>query len=58
MTKEPKDGNRQIDCFRKIAMHLGCDENESAFRDKLRVIPKQKPKNEPSPDKRVSNAQK
>lgn len=41
----------QIDRFRETARELGCDEDEVAFRDKLRVIAKQKSKEE-SPKKR------
>lgn len=33
--------------FAETARALGCDEDEAAFRDKLRVIARQKPKDEP-----------
>lgn len=34
----------QIERFKETARSLGCDEDEAAFRDKLRVIARQKPK--------------
>jgi hypothetical protein len=34
----------QIDRFREAARQLGCDEDEAAFDEKLKVIAKQKPK--------------
>ncbi len=38
-----------------IPKELGCDEDEAAFRDKLRVIAKQKPKEEaPKPKEEVA----
>ena len=37
----------QIDRFREKARELGCDEDEAAFKDKLRVIARQKPKDAP-----------
>ncbi len=46
MEQEPKT-KTQIDRFREMAKQLECDEDEAAFRDKLRVIAKQKPKEEP-----------
>lgn len=33
----------KIDRFREMAKQLECDEDAAAFRDKLRVIAKQKP---------------
>ena len=33
----------------KTARALGCDEDEVAFRNKPRVIARQKPKDEPKP---------
>ena len=50
MTEKPTDTRTQIDRFRETARQLGCDEDEAAFRDKLRVIARQKP--EPSAKKR------
>jgi hypothetical protein len=52
MTGKPTDTPSQIDRFRETAKELGCDEDEAAFRDKLRVIARQKPKDEPTPGKR------
>jgi hypothetical protein len=37
--------------FIETARALGCDEDEAAFREKLRVIARQKPKDEPKPAK-------
>ncbi len=34
--------------FEETARALGCDEGAAAFRDKLRVIARQKPKAEPA----------
>ena len=36
---------------RTLPRHLGADEDEDRFRDKLRVIAWQKPKDEPKPKK-------
>ena len=47
MTKDVTDNRSQVDRFREIAKKLGCDEDEAAFDEKLRVIAKQKPKEEP-----------
>jgi hypothetical protein len=33
----------------ETARELACDEDEAAFRDKLRAIARQKPKNDPMP---------
>ena len=35
--------------FVETARALGCDEDEAAFREKLRVIARQKSKDEPKP---------
>lgn len=43
---EPKPS--QVERFRETARELGCGEDEAAFRDKLRVIARQKPKGEPA----------
>lgn len=40
-------GVPQIDRFRQMARELGCDEDEEAFRAKLRTIARQKVKEEP-----------
>jgi hypothetical protein len=39
----------QRDRFIETARELGCDEDEEAFRAKLRVIARQKPKDDPDP---------
>jgi hypothetical protein len=45
---ETKDkSSSQIDRFREAARALECDEDETAFKAKLAVIARQKPKNEP-----------
>jgi len=46
--KIPKD---QIDRFREAARSLGADEDEAAFKAKLGVIARQKPKEEPKAPK-------
>ena len=38
----------QIDRFRETARQLGCDEDEAAFDEKLKVIAKAKPKAPPA----------
>jgi hypothetical protein len=47
MKQKREQDTAQIDRFRETARELGCDEDEAAFRDKLRVIARQKPKGEP-----------
>ena len=42
----------QIDRFKETARVLGADENEAAFKEKLRTIARQKPKDEPPPPDR------
>lgn len=54
MTKSPQSAARQarispdqqIDRFRQMARELDCDEDEDAFRAKLRTIARQKVKDE------------
>ena len=41
----------QIERFKEAARALGCDEDEAAFKAKLAVIARQKPKGEPGPPK-------
>ena len=41
---ENRSEKRQMGKFVKAARELGCDEDESAFEEKLRHIVKQKPK--------------
>jgi hypothetical protein len=46
-TRKPK-----IDRFRETARELDCDEDEAEFKEKLKVIERQKPKTvAPSPPK-------
>jgi hypothetical protein len=47
----------QIERFRETARALGADEDIEHFRDKLRVIARQKPKDDstPTPKKRKTN---
>ncbi len=47
MTGPEKDAAEQSRRFIETARALGCDEDEAAFRDKLRVIARQKPKDDP-----------
>jgi hypothetical protein len=52
-TKISRSANERMDRatkserFKQMARELGSDEDEAAFREKLRVIAKQKPKDEP-----------
>jgi len=39
--------DEQADRFAETARALGCDEDEGAFKEKLRVIARQKPKDVP-----------
>ena len=41
----------QLSCFKEAARSLGADEDEDAFRAKLGVIARQKPKDEPKAPK-------
>ncbi len=43
----------QIDRFKEAARALGCDEDEAAFDEKLRVIAKRKSKEEKSSGKKT-----
>lgn len=44
---KPKDKTaEQIGRFREVARELGADESEEAFKAKLRVIARQKPREE------------
>jgi hypothetical protein len=60
--KDNAENASQIDRFRETARELGCDEDEAAFKDKLRVIARQKPKEEsgqaarPTPRQRKGGA--
>ena len=46
--KQSKD---QFDRFLETARALGCDESEAGFDEKLKVIARRKPKDEPKPMK-------
>lgn len=54
--KQPRvsETQAQIDRFREMAKRLDCDEDETEFHDKLRVIAKQKPKKPPKRTDRLS----
>jgi hypothetical protein len=47
----PPDNSDQSRRFIETARALGVDADEDRFRDKLRVIARQKPKDEPKPKK-------
>jgi hypothetical protein len=47
MTKSRPIEGTQSDRFRDMAKQLECDEDEAAFKAKLAVIARQKPKGEP-----------
>ncbi len=51
--EKARDSASQRQAFIDAARELGCDEDETAFRDKLRVIARQKPKDEPKLAKAV-----
>lgn len=55
--KAGKPATAQSDRFIEIARALGTDEDEAAFKAKLAVIARQKPKEEP-PTKSASKRQK
>jgi hypothetical protein len=40
---QAKDNRTQSQRFMDIARELGCDEDEGAFKDKLRMIARRKP---------------
>lgn len=46
MAKPPVDDRPQRDRFIEAARELGCDEDEAAFKAKLAVIARQKPKDD------------
>lgn len=50
------DKNSQLDRFKETARALGCDEDEAAFDEKLKVIARQKPKDTPSTKDRAPKA--
>ncbi len=52
MNDSNKDARSQYDRFVETARALGCDEDEAAFDEKLKVIARQKPKGEPDTKKR------
>ena len=43
-------GDDQIDRFKALARELECDEDEAAFKQKLALIARQKPKDESNPE--------
>lgn len=45
---KPDSRESQLDRFRETARALGADEDEAAFKEKLAVIARQKPKDEPA----------
>jgi hypothetical protein len=47
MPKLKQDDKAQLDRFIETARALECDEDEAAFKAKLAVIARQKPKDEP-----------
>jgi hypothetical protein len=49
MTGKPTNDQPQIDRFVETARALECDEDEAAFKAKLAVIARQKPKVGPPP---------
>ena len=51
MNKPPPDKTSQSERFIETARALGCDEDEAAFRDKLRVVARQKPEGKTKPPK-------
>jgi hypothetical protein len=55
-SQEQTRPDQQVERFREVAKELGCDEDVEHFRDKLRVIARQKPKDEPKPPKRQVKA--
>jgi hypothetical protein len=52
------DTRPQHERFIETARAVGCDEDEAAFRDKLRLIARQKPKAEPKSPPRDDGATK
>ena len=48
-TKSKKDS--QAEKFMRLAREIGADEDEAAFRDRLRRIAKAKPKEKEAPEK-------
>ena len=45
--KPEPDSAAQLDRFKETARALGCDEDEAAFDEKLKVIARHQPKDEP-----------
>ena len=50
-----KDNNEQLERFKAAARELGADEDEAAFKAKLAVIARQKPKDEGAKDTKKPN---
>lgn len=53
---KPSNQSSQHTRFLETARELGCDEDEAAFDEKLRVIAKQKPKDAPPSKVRAGKA--
>ena len=47
--ERPASATAQRDRFIEAARELGCDEDEAAFKEKLAVIARQKPKDKAGP---------
>ncbi len=43
MSQDDAKASAQLERFKEAARQLGCDEDEAAFDDKLKVIARQKP---------------
>jgi hypothetical protein len=56
MSKDTSQTKTQIDRFREKARALGCDEDEASFKEKLKTIARQRPKESSSrmPSKEAS----
>jgi len=48
----PDNSPKQIDRFKEAARALGCDEDEAAFDEKLKVIASHKSKPSPPPSRK------
>jgi hypothetical protein len=47
MSKPDPKAKKQVAAFRKAARELGCDDNENRFKETLRALVKNKPKDKP-----------
>ena len=57
-SKAPKPDSDQRTRFIATARALGADEDEAAFKAKLAVIARQKPKDDPAPGKQGEKGEK